>query len=106
MLINQVRRGNSLVIWFVRDLVISTAEIKRYLNSNIVDIQGRVIVEQIGNKSQIQLVHSVDDIFGGDEAAASQFVSLLKHNLSTGQSVIFPQSFQCDTSIGRCDLIQ
>lgn len=46
-------------------------------------MQGRVLVEQVGNECQVQLWVPPDNISGCDELPAAQPLCLLQHALST-----------------------
>ena len=52
------------------------------------------------------LVDAVDDVLGGDEAAAAELVGLLEHLLGAGQQVHLAQRWQVDAGLLRRDLLQ
>lgn len=57
-------------------------------------LQSRILVEQIGNKSQVELGVAADDVCGHDELPAAKLVSLIQHALGPLQVVFLLQRQQ------------
>ena len=51
-------------------------------------VQGRVVVEQVSNKRQVELFLALDHILGGDEGSALNFVRLVQHELRPLQQIL------------------
>ena len=70
------------------------------------NVQSWVVVEQIGNKGQIQFVDPIDNVLRCDETAAVQFGSLLQHYFGSLFEVALTHSLHCNTTASRSDLFQ
>ena len=51
-------------------------------------VKGREVVEEIGHKSQVELLLTLDHVLGGDKGSALDLVSLIQHELRPLQEVL------------------
>ena len=47
-----------------------------------------MVVEQVGHEGEVESLLALDDVLGGDEGSALQFLRLIQHLLSPGDHVL------------------
>lgn len=65
-------------------------------------LQGWVFVEQVGDKSQVQLGVAADNIGGHDELSAAEALGLVQHALSTPQVVLLLEDSRAPSEGTSC----
>jgi hypothetical protein len=65
-----------------------------------------VVVEQIGDKGQIEFVNAVDDVLGRDEASAAELGGLLQHDLGTRHEVRLHERLHRHAALLRRDRLE